>query len=353
MGLALEFLGIAPLGSGMVPADDLEPRRRSAAALGALAAGLAGGPGARRFLDRRALRNAMAGIAATGGSTNGLLHLLAIAREAEVALELDELVEISARTPVIGSLSPSGRYVATDLHEIGGVPVVIAELIRAGLVDGDAPTVAGGTLAEDCGEARPTPDGAVVHPVADPYKPPGGLVALRGNLAPEGAVVKVAGTERRRHRGPARVFECEEACSEAIASGAIMPGDVLVIRNEGPSGGPGMREMLSITSAVVGAGLGESVTLVTDGRFSGATRGLMVGHVSPEAVRGGPIAALREGDDVTVDVDAREPARGRSATTSWRARLAAYEPPAPAFTRGVLGRYRTLVGSASEGATLR
>ena len=349
MGLACEFLGIAPLGSGMVPADDLDERRRAAASYGALAARLT--TSARTFLDRRALRNAMAGIAATGGSTNGLLHLLAIAREAEVELELDGLVEISARTPVIGSLTPSGRYVATDLHEIGGAPVVIAELVRAGLIDGEAPTVGGGTLAEAIAQA-PAPDGAVVHPVAEPYKPPGGLVALRGNLAPDGAVVKVSGAGMRRHAGPARVFESEEACSDAIASGAIVAGDVLVIRNEGPAGGPGMREMLSVTSAVVGAGLGESVTLVTDGRFSGATRGLMVGHVSPEAVRGGPIAALREGDRVVVDVDAAE-LRMEVADDEVARRLGAYEPPAPAYTTGVLGRYAALVGSASLGATLR
>src|SRR5262245_19813041 len=262
MGVACEFLGIAPPGDGIVPADDLEQRRRSAAECGALATRLK--TSARAFLDRRALRNAMAGIAATGGSLNCLVHRLAMAREAEVPLQLDELVEISARTPVIGSMSPSGRHVATDLHDIGGVPVVIAELIRAGLVDGDAPTVTGGTLANASAHAA-APDGAVVHTVAEPYKPPGGLVALRGNLAPDGAVVKVSGAEMRRHAGPARVFESEEACSEAIAAGAIAAGDVLVIRNEGPAGGPGMREMLSVTSAVVGAGLGESVTLVTDG----------------------------------------------------------------------------------------
>jgi dihydroxy-acid dehydratase len=352
MGLALEFLGIAPLGHGMVPADDLEERRLAAAAHGALAVRLAAdGPTARVFLDRRALRNAMAGIAATGGSTNGLLHLLAIAREAGVELELDELVAISARTPVIASLTPSGRYVATDLHEVGGAPVVIAELIRGGLIDGDAPAVGGGTLADGTAGAA-APDGAVVHTVAEPYKPPGGLRALRGNLAPEGAVVKVSGAELRRHAGPARVFESEEACSEAIAAGAVVAGDVLVIRNEGPAGGPGMREMLSVTAAVVGAGLGESVTLVTDGRFSGATRGLMVGHVSPEAVRGGPIAAVREGDRVVVDVDAAE-LHVELSGEELAARLASYEPPAPAYTTGVLGRYCTLVGSASQGATLR
>ncbi len=349
MGLACEFLGIAPLGHTMAPADDLDERRRAAAEHGALATRLA--TTARTFLDRRALRNAMAGIAATGGSTNGLLHLLAIAREAEVELELGELVEISARTPVIGSLSPSGRYVATDLHEIGGAPVVIAELIRAGLIDGDAPTVGGTTLAEGTAHAA-APDGAVVHSVEQPYKPPGGLVALRGNLAPEGAVVKVSGAEMRHHAGPARVFESEETCSAAIAAGTVAAGDVLVIRNEGPAGGPGMREMLSVTSAVVGAGLGESVTLVTDGRFSGATRGLMIGHVSPEAVRGGPIAAVREGDRITVDVDAAE-LTVDVADDELSRRLDGYAPPEPPYTRGVLGRYCALVGSASEGATLR
>ena len=353
MGLAVEFLGIAPLGESMRAADDLDERRRLAAADGALAVRLArdGGPTARSFLDRRALENAMAGIAATGGSTNGLLHLLAIARESEVELELDDLIAISARTPVIGDLSPSGRHVATELHAAGGAPAVIAELIRAGLVDGSAPTVGGGTLAEATAGA-PAPDGAVVRTAAAPYKPPGGLVSLRGNLAPDGAVVKVAGSEMRRHEGPARVFESEEACMAALAGAAIMPGDVLVIRNEGPAGGPGMREMLGVTAAVVGAGLGESVTLVTDGRFSGATRGLMVGHVSPEAVRGGAIAAVRESERVTIDVDRRVlEVDVRAAELAQR--LAAYEPPPPAFTRGVLGRYCALVGSASDGATLR
>ena len=348
MGLALEFLGIAPLGQAMVPADATAERATAAERCGELATRLTAT--ARTFLDRRALRNAMAGIAATGGSTNGLLHLLAIAGEAGVELDLDELVEVADRTPVIASLAPSGRYLATDLHAAGGAPAVLAELLRAGLVDGDAPAVEGGTLAERTAGA-PAPDGEVVHPVDAPYKPAGGLLALRGNLAPEGAVVKVAGTERRRHSGPARVFDSEEACTAAINAGAVVPGDVLVIRNEGPAGGPGMREMLGVTSAVVGAGLGESVTLVTDGRFSGATRGLMVGHVSPESVRGGAIAAVREGERVTVDLDERILHVDVDAAEIAR-RLAAYAPPPPAFTRGVLGRYCRLVGSASDGATL-
>jgi dihydroxy-acid dehydratase len=348
MGLALEFLGITPLGRTMVPADALDERAADAAACGALAARLASG--ARAFLDRRALLNAMAGIAASGGSTNGILHLLAIAREAGVPLTMDELVATCDATPVIASLTPGGRYVATDLHAAGGVPVLIRELVAAGLVDGEAPTVEGATLAE-ASAAAPAPDGAVTYAFAAPYKAASGLVGLRGNLAPDGAVAKVAGTERRRHRGPARVFESEEACIAAVHAGAIAPGDVLVIRNEGPAGGPGMREMLSVTAAVVGVGLGESVTLVTDGRFSGATRGLMVGHVAPEAVRGGPIAVVREGEQVTVDVDERS-LRLHVDDDELAARLAAFESPPPRVTGGVLGRYARLVGSASEGATL-
>jgi dihydroxy-acid dehydratase len=352
MGLALEFLGIAPIGSSVVAADRMADRERAAARAGELAArlGRTGGPTARAFLDRRALENAMAGIAATGGSTNGVLHLLAIAREAGVPLTLDELLERCERTPVIGNLAPSGRYVATDLDDAGGAPVAIAELIRAGLVDGDAPTVEGPTLAAAVA-AAPEPDGEVVARAGQPFKAGVGLVALRGSLAPEGCLVKVAGTERRHHTGPARVFESEEACTAAIADHVILPGDMLVIRNEGPAGGPGMREMLGVTSAIVGAGLGESVTLVTDGRFSGATRGLMVGHVSPEAVRGGPLAAVREGDMITVDVPARELRLEVDAAEVAR-RLEGWTAPPPRYAGGVLGRYSRLVSSASDGAVL-
>jgi dihydroxy-acid dehydratase len=352
MGVAIEFLGLAPVGHSMVAADALDDRAREAARTGRLAARLAraGGPTARAFLDRRALGNAMAGIAATGGSTNGLLHLLAISREAGVPLELDELIERCERTPVIGNLAPSGRYVATDLDAAGGAPVVIAELIRAGLVDGDAPTVEGPTLAGAVAGAA-APDGDVVHPADRPYKQGAGLVALRGNLAPEGCLVKVAGTDRRHHSGPARVFESEEACTAAIADQLVEPGDLVVIRNEGPAGGPGMREMLSVTAAIAGSGLGETVTLVTDGRFSGATRGLMVGHVSPEAVRGGPIAAVRDGDRVTVDIAARE-LRLHVDGTELERRLAGWTAPAPRYSGGVFGRYSRLVSSASDGAVL-
>ncbi|MCW3065110.1 MAG: dihydroxy-acid dehydratase [Solirubrobacterales bacterium] len=349
MGLALEFLGIAPAGTAMVPADDLAARRADAERCGALVAGQ-GVPRARELLTRSSLLNAMTGIAASGGSTNGFLHLLAIASEAGVELTLDDLFDACGRTPVIANLSPSGRYVAVDLHAAGGAPVLIRELIAAGLVDGSRPTVEGPTLAEATSGA-PDPDGDVTARVAAPFKPVSGLVGLRGNLAPDGAVAKVAGTERRAHTGPARVFESEGECIAAIERDAIRPGDVLVVRNEGPAGGPGMREMLSVTAAVVGAGLGESVTLVTDGRFSGATRGLMVGHVAPEAVRGGPLAVVRDGETITVDADAGvlhldvDPAE-------LDARLAAYTPPPPRVRRGVLARYARLVGSASEGATL-
>jgi dihydroxy-acid dehydratase len=351
MGTALELLGIGPLGHSTVPADDLETRGADAARCGALAVRLAeDGVGARAFLDRRALLNAMAGVAATGGSTNALLHLLAIAREAEAELDLEDLTVVSDRVPVIASLSPSGSYFATDLHEVGGVPMLIAELLRAGLLDGEAPTVEGGTLAEAVAEGR-DPDGSVVSTVESPFKPAGGLAALRGNLAPEGAVVKVAGTERRHHTGPARVFESEEACVQAVAEQRVQAGDVLVIRNEGPAGGPGMREMLSVTAAVVGAGLGEVVALVTDGRFSGATRGLMVGHVSPEAVRGGPIAVVEDGDLITIDLEERTVDLDVDPAELDR-RLAGWRPPPARFDRGVLGRYTALVGSAHEGAVL-
>jgi dihydroxy-acid dehydratase len=353
MAVALDCLGIAIVGDGLVPADDGDAKAAAAERAGEAAVALArdGGPTARTFLDRRALLNAMTGIAATGGSTNGLLHLLAIAREAGIDLALDELTEVAARTPVIASLAPGGRWVAEDLHRVGGTAAVIAELVRAGRLDGEAPTVGGATLREATAGA-PAPDGEVLFTAERPFKPGGALHTLRGNLAPEGSVVKLAGTERTRQTGPARVFDGEEACAEAVRSGAVAAGDVLVIRYEGPAGGPGMREMLSVTSSVVGAGLGESVALVTDGRFSGATRGLMVGHVAPEAARGGPLAVVRDGDEITIDVDAGTVDVALSAT-ELAVRLAAWRPPPPAYDFGVFARYRAHVASASEGAVLR
>jgi dihydroxy-acid dehydratase len=349
MAVALDCLGIAVAGDGLVSAVDLEAKGAAARRAGALAAGPL--PSARTFLDRRALLNAMAGIAATGGSTNGVLHLLAIAREGGVELTLDDLAEAAARTPVIASLAPSGRYVADDFHHAGGTRTVIRELAATGLLDGHAPTITGRTLAEESSGA-PEPDGEVVFTVEQPFKATAALAVLRGNLAPDGSLVKAAGATRRSHRGPARVFESEEACADAVRAGLARDGDVLVVRYEGPAGGPGMREMLSVTSSVVGAGLGDTVALVTDGRFSGATRGLMVGHVAPEAARGGPLAAVHEGDTISIDVDARS-LRVEIEDDELAARLAAWTPPDLPFATGVFGRYRALVGSASEGAVLQ
>jgi dihydroxy-acid dehydratase len=351
MAVAIDCLGIACAGDALVPADESAVKGEAAAHAGALAVRLAEqGVTARRFLDRRALMNAMAGIAATGGSTNGVLHLLAIAREAGVPLTLEELTAVASRTPVIADLAPSGRWMAEDFHRAGGTRALIRELIRGGQIDGEAPAVGGRTLAQTTQDA-PRPDGEVIFDIEEPFKRSGALHALRGNLAPEGCLVKVSATSRRSHRGPARVFDSEEACCEGVRAGRVTAGDVLVVRYEGPAGGPGMREMLSVTASVVGAGLGESVVLVTDGRFSGATRGLMVGHVAPEAARGGPLAVVRDGDVIAVDVDAgtlvvelddRELAD----------RLAGWRSPPSSYDAGVFARYRALVSSASEGAVL-
>jgi dihydroxy-acid dehydratase len=350
MAVALDCLGLACIGDGLVPADELEVKGSAAERAGALAAGLAaGGPTARRFLDRRALLNAMTGIAATGGSTNGILHLLAIAREAGVPLTLDELADVGTRTPVIASLAPSGRFMAEDLHRAGGTPALIRELVRGGYLDGSAPTVGGTTLGEATKDAA-APDGEVLFTVDEPFKPTGALHALRGNLAPDGSLVKLA-AGRRFQQGPARVFDSEEACTDAVRAGAVREGDVLVVRYEGPAGGPGMREMLSVTASVVGAGLGESVALVTDGRFSGATRGLMVGHVAPEAARGGPLALVRDGDTITIDIDAKRLTL-ELGDDELAQRVAAWQPPPLSEAGGVFARYRALVGSASEGAVL-
>jgi dihydroxy-acid dehydratase len=351
MAVAIDCLGIACAGDALVPADEHDLKGEAAARAGALAMHLVDqGVTARRFLDRRALLNAMAGIAATGGSTNGVLHLLAIAHEAGVPLTLEELTGVSSRTPVIASLAPSGRWMAEDFHRAGGSRSVIRELVRGGHVDGEAPTVEGRTLAETTVDA-PQPDGEVVYTLEKPFKPTGALHALRGNLAPEGSLVKASGTTRRSHRGPARVFDSEEACTDGVRAGLVAEGDVLVVRYEGPAGGPGMREMLSVTASVIGAGIGESVVLVTDGRFSGATRGLMVGHVAPEAARGGPLAVVQDGDVIAIDVDEGTlvvELDDRELTE----RLAGWQPPPPRYDSGVFARYRALVSSASDGAVL-
>ncbi len=347
MAIVVDFLGLGVIGDGLIPAAHVEEKDAAAARAGTLAVSLAGrGTTARTFLTRRALENAMAGVVASGGSTNGFLHLLAIAREAGVEVSLDDLGEISARTPVIADLAPGGRWVAEDLHRSGGTATLIRDLVRGGYLDGDAPTVEGYTLAEATDDAPPA-DGEVIGS----FKPRGSLYALRGNLAPDGAVMKLAGTERHRHSGPARVFDDEQSCIQMVRAGGVNEGEVLVVRYEGPAGGPGMREMLGLTASVVGAGLGESVALVTDGRFSGATRGLMVGHVSPEAARGGPIAAVEDGDPVTIDLDAARLEVDVSEEELDR-RLAALVPRRPRFTRGVYARYAAEVGSASDGAVL-
>jgi dihydroxy-acid dehydratase len=352
MAVVLEFLGISPAGLNDIPA--LDPAKAAAAErTGELALELVRNdvrPSA--ILTREALENAIAAIAATGGSTNGVLHLLAIARELGLELELDDFDEIASRTPVVADLKPGGRFVATDLHRAGGVGLVARELVNGGLVHGESRTVDGRTLAEIAAAVRETPGQEVVVPVERPLKRTGGLAVLRGNLAPGGAIAKLVGHERRLHRGPARVFDSEEECFAAVAANAIEPGDVVVIRYEGPAGGPGMREMLHVTAALVGEGLGDAVALVTDGRFSGATHGLMVGHIAPEAASGGPLAALEEGDEVVVDVDARE-LRVELPDGELERRLERWSPPPPRYVSGVLAKYAALVASASEGAVTR
>ncbi|HWQ23455.1 MAG TPA: dihydroxy-acid dehydratase [Gaiellaceae bacterium] len=352
MATALEFLGISPAGLNGIPA--LDPAKEAAAEqAGRLVLDLVRDDvRPSRIVTREALENAAASVAATGGSTNGVLHLLAIARELGIPFALEDFDRIAARTPVVASLKPGGRFVATDLYEAGGVALVARELVAGGLVHGEARNVDGRTLAEIAAAAVERPGQEVVVPLEKPLKPTGGLAILHGNLAPEGCVVKLAGHERLSHRGPARVFDSEEACFAAVKERRLAPGDVVVIRYEGPAGGPGMREMLHVTAAIVGEGLGEEVALVTDGRFSGATHGLMVGHVSPEAARGGPLAALRDGDTVVIDVEARE-LRVELPEEELAARLREWTPPPPRYAEGVFAKYAALVSSASEGAVTR
>jgi dihydroxy-acid dehydratase len=352
MSTALEFLGISPAGLNGIPA--LDPAKEGAAEqAGRLAMDLVRqGLRPSQIVTRDALENAAASVAATGGSTNGVLHLLAIAREVGIPFELDDFDRIAARTPVVASLKPGGRFVATDVHEAGGVALVARELVKAGLVHGEAPNVDGRTLGEVAAAVVERAGQEVVVPIETPLSPTGGLAVLRGNLAPEGCVVKLAGHERLLHRGPARVFDSEEACFAAVKNRSLEVGDVVVIRYEGPAGGPGMREMLHVTAAIVGEGLGDEIALVTDGRFSGATHGLMVGHVSPEAVRGGPLAALQDGDTVVIDVEARE-LRVELTEDELAARLRDWTPPAPRYSEGVFAKYAALVSSASEGAVTR
>jgi len=305
-----------------------------------------------QIITRQALENAIASVAATGGSTNAVLHLLAIAREAGIPLDIDDFDRISERTPLIADLKPGGRFVANDLYKAGGIRLVAKRLVDAGLIDGGALTVTGKTLREETVASSETAGQEVVRPMANPLKSTGGLVILKGNLAPEGCVVKVAGHERMMHKGPARVFDREEDAFKAVQTGKIKDHDVVVIRYEGPKGGPGMREMLGVTAALVGAGLGDSVALLTDGRFSGATHGLMAGHVAPEAAHGGPIAALRDGDTVVFDIKARR-LDVMISPEEMKERLRNWSAPPPRYKSGVMAKYARLVSSASEGAITR
>jgi len=349
MSTIVEFLGLVPAGLNGIPAED--PAKPDAARrCGDLVMDLV-----RRdvrpssFVTRAAIENAIASLAATGGSTNGVLHLLAIAHEFGVPLALDDFATIAERTPIVADLQPGGRYTAADIHDAGGVALVIRELLKRDLLHADAPTVDGRTISEIAAAARESEGQDVVVPIDRPLKPVGGLTVLRGSLAPDGCVIKLAGHERRQHRGPARVFNSEQECYAAVRAQNIKPGDVVVIRYEGPVGGPGMQEMLSVTAALVGEGLGGEVALITDGRFSGGTHGLMIAHVAPEAALGGPIALVEEGDEVLIDVDRKALDLDVQAHVL-EARRARWTPPAPRYPGGVMRKYARSVSSASEGA---
>jgi dihydroxy-acid dehydratase len=349
MSTAFEMLGVSPMGWNGIPATD--PRKEEVAfdtgklMMEILNKGLL----PRQIITRKSLHNAIAGVMATGGSTNAVLHLLAIAKEAGVKLAIDEFDKISRKTPLLADMRPWGNYTAPEMYDAGGMGVVAKRLLEAKLIDGSAPTVTGRTIGEEAVAAREAPGQKVIRPLSDPLKPEGGLAILWGNLAPDGCVAKISGQKRDFHRGPARVFEREEDSFAAVKAGKIKPNDVIVIRWEGPKGGPGMREMLHVTGALQGAGLGDTVALMTDGRFSGATHGFMIGHIAPEAAEGGPIAALRSGDIIVIDIKKRKLDVELSAAEI-KKRLKAVKRPKPRYTWGVLAKYARLVGSASDGA---
>ena len=349
MAIAFEFLGISPMGFNGIPA--LDPKKHEVAKeCGALLINLLKkNLRPRDIITRPALENAIAAIATTGGSTNGVLHLLSIAHELSVPLNIDDFDTINRKVPLLADLKPGGQYMAADLYQAGGTPLVAKWLLEAGHLQGDQITVTGRSLKEEAASAKETVGQLVLHTVANAIKPSGGLVILKGNLAPEGCVVKVAGHKKLTHKGPAKVFECEEEAFKAVQKGGIEAGDVVVIRYEGPQGGPGMREMLGVTSAIVGAGLGESVALLTDGRFSGATHGLMAGHVAPEAAKGGPIAAIQNGDVINMDITNRR-LDVELSDQDIQTRLKKWTPPQPRYTSGVMAKYAKLVSSASQGA---
>jgi dihydroxy-acid dehydratase len=352
MSTVMEMIGLSPMGFNSVPAMDAEKDKISfdcgRIVMNVLRTGLL----PRDILTREAFENAIASVAATGGSTNAVLHLLAIAREAGVDLEIDDFQTVSERTPLLADLKPSGRFVAADMHRAGGIRLLAKRLTDGKYLHPSAKTVTGITISDEATSAVEIPGQEVIAPLAKPLKATGGLVILKGNLAPEGCVAKISGHERLEHRGPARVFESEEDAMAAVTSKKIKVGDVVVIRNEGPKGGPGMREMLGVTAAIVGEGLGDSVALLTDGRFSGATHGLMAGHVSPEAALGGPIAAVRNGDTIRFDVRKRV-LEVEISDEVLRQRMAQWKPPQPRYPTGVFAKYGALVSSASQGAITR
>jgi len=349
MALVCEFLGIAPMGISGVPATDAGKAHAGELAGKLVLDLLRKNTTPSQIITKSSIENAIAGVAATGGSTNAVLHLLAIAREAGLPLSIDDFDRISSRTPILADLKPGGRFVATDLYEAGGTALIAKRMLEAGLLQGSSITVTGRTLAEEAARAKETPGQQVVHGKSNPIKETGGLVILKGNLAPEGCVVKVAGHNTQNFSGPARVFDTEEAAFAAVDKGTIKAGDVVVIRYEGPRGGPGMREMLAVTAAIVGAGLGDDVALLTDGRFSGATHGLMAGHVAPEAANGGPIAAVRDGDKITFDLPKRTLSVDLT-DAEIQKRMANWKAPKPRYTHGVFAKYAALVSSSSLGA---
>src|SRR5579864_5765995 len=349
MATVLECIGLSPMGTASVPQVD-QRKHDVAARCGRIVLDLVKHElRPRDIVTRKAIDNAIASVATTGGSTNAVLHLLAIAREAGIPLGIDDFQIISERTPLLVDLKPAGRFVAVDVDKAGGIPVIAQRLLQGGYADGSAMTVTGRTFAQEAADANETPGQEVIHALSHPIKKSGGLVILRGSLAPEGCVIKVTGIERTQQKGPARVFDSEEAAMAAVLGGKIRSGDIVVIRYEGPRGGPGMREMLGVTSAIVGAGLSESVALITDGRFSGATRGFCVGHIAPEAAVGGPIAAVEEGDTINLDIQKRTIDLDVPHSTL-QDRLKKWKTPAPRYSTGVFAKYVALVGSASEGA---
>ncbi|MEY2931675.1 MAG: hypothetical protein RL033_2424 [Pseudomonadota bacterium] len=349
MALALEFFGLAVMGSGSVPAVAADKRDVAVETGKRVMQVLREGLTPSDLITRKSFENAIATVAATGGSTNGVLHFLALARECGIPLDIDDFSTISKRTPILTDIKPGGRFVAVDFHKAGGSRLLAKRMLEANLLDGSSKNVSGRTIAEEAALAVETPGQEVIAASGKNFKATGGLVILKGSLAPEGSVVKMAGHERTKHRGPARVFDSEEACFAAVQANQIRPNDVVVIRQEGPRGGPGMREMLGVTAAIVGQGLGETVALITDGRFSGATRGLMIGHVAPEAYVGGPIAAVRDGDIINIDAD-EDRLDLEVPPEEIAARLRQYQPPPPRFKMGVFAKYAAVVASASDGA---